>query len=214
MKFGGGKDPLDIEIVGVVKDSRHMDVKETPKAFVYIPYTQEESAGELTYYVRTSQDPVVLAGIVRQTVQDLDASLPVYDERSFTEQIDRQLSKDRLVAVLAALFGGLAALLAAIGIYGLLAYTVTQRTREIGVRMALGASTQRVGYMILREVAQLVAIGILIGLPLAYGLGKLINSLLFGVKVFELLGLRSCVTYSRNCRAGGFINPGASGDAR
>ncbi len=189
MKFGGGKDPLDIEIVGVVKDSLHMDVKEKPKAFVYIPYAQEGSAGELTYYVRTSQDPEVLAGIVRQTVQDLDASLPVYDERSFTEQIGRQLSKDRLVAVLATLFGGLAALLAAIGIYGLLAYTVTQRTREIGVRMALGASTQRVGNMILREVAQLVAIGILIGLPLAYGLGKLINSLLFGVKVFELLGL-------------------------
>jgi predicted permease len=189
MKFGGGKDPLDIEIVGVVKDSRHMDVKEKPKAFVYIPYTQEETAGELTYYVRTSQDPVVLAGIVRRTVQDLDASLPVYDERSFTEQIDRQLSKDRLVAVLAALFGGLAALLAAIGIYGLLAYTVTQRTREIGVRMALGASTQRVGNMILGEVAQLVGIGILTGLPLAYGLGRLINSLLYGVKVFELLGL-------------------------
>ncbi|MGA2419913.1 MAG: ABC transporter permease [Candidatus Acidiferrum sp.] len=189
MKFGGGKDPLDIEIVGVVKDSRHMDVKEKPKAFVYIPYTQEEAAGELTYYVRTSQDPAVLAGVVRKTVQDLDASLPVYDERSFTEQIDRQLSKDRLVAVLAALFGGLAALLAAIGIYGLLAYTVTQRTREIGVRIALGASTQRVGNMILGEVAQLVGIGILIGLPLAYGLGRLINSLLYGVKVFELLGV-------------------------
>ena len=189
MKFGGGTDPLDIEIVGVVKDSRHMDVKENPKTFVYIPYTQEETAGELTYYVRTSQDPIVLAGIVRKTVQDLDASLPVYDERSFTEQIDRQLSKDRLVAALATLFGGLAALLAAIGIYGLLAYTVTQRTREIGVRMALGASTQRVGNMILGEVARLVTVGVVIGLPLAYGLGRLINSLLYGVKVFELLGV-------------------------
>jgi len=206
MKFGGGNDPLDIEIVGVVKDSRHMDVKEKPKAFVYIPYTQEETAGELTYYVRTSQDPVVLAGIVRQTVQGLDASLPVYDERSFTEQIDRQLSKDRLVAVLAALFGGLAALLAAIGIYGLLAYTVTQRTREIGVRMALGASTQRVGNMILGEVAQLVGIGILIGLPLAYGLGRLINSLLYGVKVFELLGvLIALITLGIVALAAGFI---------
>ena len=206
MKFGGGNDPLDIEIVGVVKDSRHMDVKEKPKAFVYIPYTQEETAGELTYYVRTSQDPVVLAGIVRQTVQGLDASLPVYDERSFSEQIDRQLSKDRLVAVLAALFGGLAALLAAIGIYGLLAYTVTQRTREIGVRMALGASTQRVGNMILGEVAQLVGIGILIGLPLAYGLGRLINSLLYGVKVFELLGvLIALITLGIVALAAGFI---------
>ncbi len=189
MKFGGGKDPLDTEIVGVVRDSHHMDVKEEPKAFVYIPYTQEETAGELTYYVRTSQDPVALAAEVRRTVQDLDASLPIYDERTFEEQINRQLSKDRLVAVLAALFGALAALLAAIGIYGLLAYTVTQRTREIGVRMALGAGPRRVGNMILGEVAKLVGIGILIGLPLAYGLGKVVDSLLYGVKAFEALGV-------------------------
>lgn len=206
MKFGGGKDPLDIEIVGVVKDSRHMDVKEKPKAFVYTPYTQEERAGELTYYVRTSQDPVVLAGIVRKTVQDLDASLPVYDERSFTEQIDRQLSKDRLVAVLAALFGGLAALLAAIGIYGLLAYTVTQRTREFGVRMALGAGPKRVGNMILLEVAQLVGIGILIGLPMAYGLGKVVDSLLFGVKAFEAPGVAvALLTLAIVALAAGYI---------
>ncbi len=110
MKFGAGTDPLDMEIVGVVKDSHHLDVKEHPKSFVYIPYTQEETAGELTYYVRTSQDPVSLAAAVRKTVQDLDASLPIYDERTFTEQINRQLSQDRLVAILAALFGGLAAL--------------------------------------------------------------------------------------------------------
>jgi putative ABC transport system permease protein len=189
MKFGGNKEPLDIEIVGIVRDSHHLDVKEKPGAFVYIPYDQEKTVGGLTYYVRTSQDPTALATAIRKTVKDLDASLPVYRERTFEEQIDLQLSGDRLVALLATMFGSLAALLAAIGIYGLLAYTVTQRTREIGVRMALGASTQRVGNMILREVAQLVAIGILIGLPLAYGLGKLINSLLFGVKVFELLGL-------------------------
>jgi putative ABC transport system permease protein len=206
MKFGGGKDPLDIEIVGVVKDSHHMDVKEKPKAFVYIPYTQEETAGELTYYVRTSQDPVVLATEVRKTVQDLDASLPIYDERTFEEQINRQLSKDRLVAALAAMFGALAALLAAIGIYGLLAYTVTQRTREIGVRMALGAGPQRVGNMILGEVARLVGIGILIGLPLAYGLGKVVDSLLYGVKAFEVLGVGvALLTLAIVALAAGFI---------
>ena len=87
------------------------------------------------------------------------------------------------------MFGGLAALLAAIGIYGLLAYSVTQRTREIGVRMALGAAPQVVGKMILGEVAQLVAIGVLIGLPLAYGLGKVVDSLLYGVKIFEIVGV-------------------------
>jgi putative ABC transport system permease protein len=189
MKFGGGKGPLDIEIVGVVRDSHHSEVKEKPREFVYVPYSQEQSIGHLTYYVRTSQDPATLAGAIRKTVEDLDGSMPIYEEHTFVEQIDRQLSSDRLVAVLATMFGGLAALLAAIGIYGLLAYTVTQRTREIGVRLALGASAQRVERMILREVAQLVGIGILIGLPLAYGLGKLMNSLLYGVQVFELLGV-------------------------
>jgi ABC-type antimicrobial peptide transport system permease subunit len=131
----------------------------------------------------------LLASAVRRTVQDLDASLPIYDERTFAEQIDRQLSNDRLVATLATMFGALAALLAAIGIYGLLAYAVTQRTREIGVRMALGAGPQVVGKMILSEVARLVGIGILIGLPLAFGLGKVVDSLLFGVKIFEVVGV-------------------------
>jgi putative ABC transport system permease protein len=189
MKFGGGKGPLDMEIVGVVRDSHHSDVKAKPREFVYVPYSQEKTIGHLTYYVRTAQDPLTLAGAIRKTVEDLDASMPIYQEHTFVEQIDRQLSSDRLVAVLATLFGALAALLAAIGIYGLLAYTVTQRTREIGVRMALGASAQNVGRMILGEVAQLVGIGVLLGLPLAYGLGKLMNSLLYGVQVFELMGV-------------------------
>jgi predicted permease len=189
MKFGHDSTPPDMEIVGVVRDSHHSNVKEIPKEFVYAPYSQEKTIGHLTYYVRTSQDPVLLASAVRRTVQDLDASLPIYDERTFAEQIDRQLSNDRLVATLATMFGALAALLAAIGIYGLLAYAVTQRTREIGVRMALGAGPQVVGKMILSEVARLVGIGILIGLPLAFGLGKVVDSLLFGVKIFEVVGV-------------------------
>jgi putative ABC transport system permease protein len=206
MKFGGGKDPLNMEIVGIVRDSRHMDVKEKPKAFVYVPYSQEKNIGRLTYYVRTSQDPAALAGAIRKSVEQLDASMPIYQERTFVEQIDRQLSKDRLVAILAAMFGGLAALLAAIGIYGLLAYTVTQRTREIAVRMALGASAQNVGKMILGEVAWLVGIGILIGLPLAYGLGRLMNSLLYGVRVFELTGVAiALLTLGIVASAAGYI---------
>jgi putative ABC transport system permease protein len=206
LKFGGGKDPLNIEIVGIVRDSHHMDVKEKPKAFVYIPYAQEETVDRLTYYVRTSQDPATLAATIRQTVQELDPSLPIFNERTFAEQIDRQLSRDRLVAVLAAMFGGLAALLAAIGIYGLLAYTVTQRTREIGVRMALGAGPQRVGNMILAEVAKLVGIGILFGLPLSYGLGKIVNSMLFGVRTFEAVAIAAALlTLGIVALAAGFI---------
>ena len=189
MKFGDGSDPLDMEIVAVVKNSRHTEVKEQDVPFVYIPYTQEKNVGALTYYLRTSLDPTALTATVRNVVGQSDASLPVDDLRSFEEQIDRQLAADRLIATLAEIFGVLAALLAAIGIYGLLAYTVTQRTREIGVRMALGADTQRVGGMILKDVASLMGIGILLGLPLAYGLGRLINSMLYGAKAFEPLSV-------------------------
>jgi predicted permease len=184
MKFGGGSDPLDKEIVGIVQDSHHSSIDEKPKAFVYVPYPQEKGVTSLTYYVRTAGDPVALASSVRQAIGELDASLPIYDVRSFDEQIELQLSSSRLVALLALIFGSLAALLAAMGIYGLLAYTVTQRTREIGVRMALGAEPKRVGWMILSDVARLTGIGILIGIPLAYVLGKLINSMLYGVQAF------------------------------
>jgi putative ABC transport system permease protein len=139
--------------------------------------------------VRSSEDPAALARSIRTIVKGLDASLPIFDERTLSEQIERQLSSERLVALLAMIFGALAALLAAIGIYGLLAYTVAQRTREIGVRMALGAEPQRVGQMILGDVARLVGVGILVGLPLAYGLGQVVNAQLYGVKAFGFAGV-------------------------
>jgi predicted permease len=193
MKFGGPSRPLDMEIVAIVKDSHHSGVKEEPKPFVYIPYAQEENIGALTYYVRTTQDPTALATAVRSVVSELDSSLPIDGVRSFQDQINRQLASDWLIASLAEIFGALAALLAAIGIYGLLAYAVTQRTREIGVRMALGADTGKVAQMILNDVSRLVGIGVLLGLPLAYGLSRLVNSMLYGVKAFEFLTVGSAL---------------------
>jgi putative ABC transport system permease protein len=162
-------------------------VKEDAKPFVYIPYAQEQNVSGLTYYVRTSQDPASLAATVRDVVRELDAGLPVNNVRSFDQQIGRQMASDRLIASLAEIFGALAALLAAIGIYGLLAYSVTQRTREIGVRMALGADRSQVWRMILTDVSRLLAVGVLAGLPLTYGLSKLINSMLYGVKGFQFV---------------------------
>jgi predicted permease len=204
--FGHGQGPLDMEIVGVVRNSHHSSVREEVRDFVYIPYCQEPVIGSLTYYVRTSQDPGLLASAVRKTVADLDPTLPIYEERTFVEQINRGISSERLIATLATLFGALAALLAAIGIYGLLAYSVTQRTREIGVRMALGANPQVVGKMILGEVGQLAAIGVLIGLPLAFGLGKIVDSLLYGVKIFEIGGvLIALLTLGLVALAAGYI---------
>jgi putative ABC transport system permease protein len=189
IRFGRGSQPPDIEIIGVVKDSHHSGVKEEPKPFVYQPYAQTKELGGLHYYVRTAQEPSVLAGAVRQAVSEMDSSLPVFDVRSFEQQIETRLSGDQLVALLATIFGALAALLSAMGIYGLLAYTVTQRTREIGVRMALGAEPQRIGIMIGKEVSVLIGLGILLGLPLAYALGRFVASMLYQVRVFEALSV-------------------------
>jgi len=189
MKFGAGSDPLNMQIVGVVKDSHHLGVKEEPAPFVYIPYMQEKNVGELTFYLRTSQEPAALVAAVRKVVADLDPSLPIGSVRSFDEQINRQLANDWLIAALAEIFAALAALLAAIGIYGLLAYAVNQRTRDIGIRMALGARPVQVGRMILSDVARLVGIGISFGLPLAYLSGRLISSMLYGVKPFDVSGV-------------------------
>jgi putative ABC transport system permease protein len=189
MKFGSGSDPLNIQIIGVVRDSHHSNVREKPRPFLYVPYRQETSIRSLTYYVRTLLDPLASTTAVRQVVGELDASLPIFDVRSFEEQIDQQIAGEKLVAVLSAAFGALAALLAALGIYALLAYTVTQRTREIGVRMALGAEPKRVGWMLFGEVARLLGIGVLIGLPLAYGASKLVSSLLFEAQAFGFAGV-------------------------
>jgi predicted permease len=184
LRFGGGAVPLDTEIVGVVRDSHHESIQEDPYPFVYMPYRQRQSLGSLTFYLRTATDPASLSNSVRSTIVQLDPNLPIYDVRSFAEQIDQQLSSSRLLAVLALAFGLLAALLAAMGVYALLAYTVSQRTREIGVRMALGAEPQRIAFMVLSDVARLAATGMFLGLPLAYAAGRILDSQLFGVRSF------------------------------
>jgi len=186
MKFGSGSSPLNIEIIGVVKDSKHQGVKEEVRPFVYMPYTQDPTVGRITYYIRTQQDPAAIAAAICSTVAQLDANLPVVGLRSLELQIEMSISGDRLLAFLTVAFGILAALLAAMGIYGLLAYTVTQRTREIGVRMALGAEPRHVRRMILGDVTRLAGIGIVAGLPLAYGISRLTNSLLYNVKSFDV----------------------------
>jgi predicted permease len=194
MKFGGNSGPLNMEIVGVVKKSHHSGVKEEIQPFVYIPYSQEKNVGALTFYVRTAQDPLTIAAAVRRAVSELDASLPVGDFRTFERQIDRQFAPDRLIATLAAIFGALATALAAIGIYGLLAYTVTQRTREIGIRMALGADGKLIVALLLKDVAVLIAVGVVLGLPVSYALGRLIDSLLYSAKAFEALGIAGALS--------------------
>ncbi|HEY6388910.1 MAG TPA: ABC transporter permease [Candidatus Acidoferrum sp.] len=180
--FGAGDKVVpDIEIVGVVKDVKQEHVSTAIQPYVYIPYAQRQKITGMTFYVRSERDPLLLASSLQDTVRQLDANLPVYDLKTMQRVVEEDLFSARMVAVLSACFAGLAALLAALGIYGVLAYVVVQRTREIGIRMALGAVAGQVRLLIVKEVGSMVLIGVGVGLPLAYGLARFSESLLYGV---------------------------------
>jgi predicted permease len=186
--FGGGdKVKPDIQIVGVVKDSKHSSVREKSRPFIYVPYGQRTSIGNITFYVKTRQAAGVMATTLRSEVQRLDANLPIYNLETLEQQIDESLFADKFLTTLSLSFALLAALLAVVGLYGVMAYTVTRRTREIGIRMALGATRGNVSWLILREVVVLALIGLVAGLPAAYGLGRVTESLLFGVNASDPL---------------------------
>ena len=181
--FGAGdRVRPDIEIVGVVKDSKHATVRDKVGPFVYLPYSHLNSLGRITFYLKTRQEIGTMSTALRSEVQNLDASLPVFDLKTLERQIDESLFADKFLTFLSMCFALLAALLASLGLYGVMAYTVTRRTREIGIRMALGATRPVVSWLILREVVLLALIGLVVGLPAAYALGRLTESLLFGVK--------------------------------
>src|ERR1700722_9431124 len=181
--FSEGKDvKLDTEIVGIVKDSKNTDVKTAARPFVFVPYSQSEHLGNATFYVRTNQNPEALTTTVRNLIAGFDGNLPVYGVKTLTAQVDEIMFTDRLVTVFSLCLGLLASLLAAVGLYGVMAYVVARRTREIGIRMALGATQQNVAWMILREIIGMLAVGLGIGLIAAYGIGRVVESQLFGVK--------------------------------
>ena len=178
---GNGVHP-DIEIVGVVKDSKNTDLRQEIRPLIYIPYSQDKHFGRATFYVRTNLEPTALGSTLRKTVQSADANLPVFAMKTLDQQVDEIAFSERLLTFFSLCLGLLAALLAAIGLYGVMAYMVAQRTREIGIRMALGATQKNVAWLVLREIVRISAAGLGIGLVAAFGLGKLIESQLFGVK--------------------------------
>ena len=171
----------DIEIVGVAKDVRSLTLRNRAPRFIYIPYAQDESVTQLTYYVRAAQANPSTATAIRQAVQRIDANLPIFDMKLMQVQVDESLFVERMVALLSIAFGALATLLAAIGLYGVMSYAVTRRTREIGIRMALGAESNRVLWLVLKEVAVMTAIGVAGGLVIALLITRQVQAQLFGL---------------------------------
>jgi predicted permease len=181
--LGGGKSVQpDIEIVGVVKNVQEDHVRSPHHSYFYLPNSQAGGLFAMTFYVRTQQDPLRAANDLRAAVKEQDANLPIYELKTVSRIVDEDLFAERMVAGLSTMFGGLAAILSALGIYGVLAYLVLQRTREIGIRMALGAESSDVRALVYREVGLMVAAGAVVGLPAAYGLAHYTESMLFGVK--------------------------------
>ncbi len=182
----GGKTAPQIEIVGVVADAKYSEVKDAPPPQFFVPYRQGEVMGFLNFYVRTTLEPEQVLPTITRVVAGLDPNLPVEDLRTMEQQVRENVFLDRLMTVLSVSFAALATLLAAVGLYGVLAYTVAQRTREIGLRMALGAAPERVRRMILSQMAIMTAVGGTAGLALAAFAGRAAESLLFGLKGYDL----------------------------
>ena len=194
--IGFGNEPgalADMEIIGVVKDFKYLGVREQITRQALIPYLALPFMLNMTSYVRTSMPAERAFSLIRRTVASLDPSLPVYDMRTLEDTIDASLLNERLVASLSAMFGGLATLLAMIGLYGVMAYTVEQRTREIGIRVALGAQRGNVVWLVMREVMVMVAAGFGIGLPSAWFASKLVASLLYGIQPFDPLSIVAAI---------------------
>jgi predicted permease len=190
--IGMGIDPgtkTDIEIVGVAGDTKYESMRDEIPEEVYIPSAQRNFADGGTIYVRAPGDPTLLFNTLRNVVRSVDANVPVHNMRTLTHQMEISLLTERLLATLSTVFGGLATLLAALGLYGVMAFMVTRRTREIGIRMALGAGQGNVTWMVLRETLTLAAIGVAIGLAGAAAVTRLIESQLFGVQATDLLSM-------------------------
>ncbi|HKF51673.1 MAG TPA: ABC transporter permease [Candidatus Acidoferrales bacterium] len=200
-KFFGGRNPIgmhiahgagssvhpNMEIVGVVADSKWDGPRANIVPFMYQPYTQDAELGTLVFYVRTERDPAQMAATLRETMQRLDANLPINNMRTLTQQISDEMFNDKLVAVLSISVAALAALLAALGLYGVLAYVVARRTREIGIRIALGGQRGDILKMVLGQGAWLTAIGAAIGIVAALAATRLATSMLYGVSAYDPL---------------------------
>jgi predicted permease len=189
-RFGYARDkPADIEIVGVVKDGKYSSLRNEKNTLVYIPYLQGEQLGEICAHIRTAAPPESVMPALRAEMGKIDSNLAIWSLRTMESQVNESLFAERLIAILCACFGALATLLASVGLYGVMAFSVARRTREIGIRMALGAGRRRVVGMVLKEVGWMCLIGIGLGVPLSIALSRYLISQLYGVTPTDSLTL-------------------------
>jgi predicted permease len=179
-----------MEIVGVVKDARYGHLRRDPPPTFYVPYTQyPDHLGAMHFEVRTVGNPKMWLGSVTDAVRSLDKEIPIFDAKTQTEEIDEAVFQERIVARLTSLFGVLALLLACLGLYGLMSYSVARKSNEIGIRLALGAQQARILRWVLIEALGLVLFGLALGVPVALGATRLISSRLYGLKPNDALTL-------------------------
>ena len=181
-----GNQQLDTQIVGLVQDAKYSKVRDPVPPLYITPYRQDDRVGQNTFYVRTSIEAEQFLPNVHKVVAALDPNLPVENLRTMPQQVRDNVFLDRMISTLSAGFASLATILAAVGLYGVLAYTVAQRTREIGLRMALGAAPGRVRAMVLKQVAVMTIIGGIVGLTGAIGIGRLAESQLYQMKGHDI----------------------------
>jgi putative ABC transport system permease protein len=180
-------------IVGVARDTRHTNLRDPSLPTIFTPLGQRDAPGYLQLYLRTATPPEQMFGTVRGAMRSIDAGLTVADLRTMDEQVERSISNERMIEVLALAFGILATLLAGVGLYGVLSYTTMQRTREIGIRMALGSSRLAVSALVVKEMVRLGVIGVVVAVPCAILLGRALRSQLFGVSAADPLTLAGVV---------------------
>ncbi|MDB4874528.1 MAG: permease [Gemmatimonadetes bacterium] len=181
----GGNDSLNLQIVGLIKDAKYSQVKqEIPPMFV-VPYRQDTTVGSMSFYVKAAGDPTQVLRAIPGVVHSLDPNLPVENLKTLPQQVKDNVFMDRMISTLSAAFAALATLLAAVGLYGVLAYSVAQRTREIGVRMALGADARTVRGMVMKQVGMMTIVGCVIGIIAALALGRGAKSLLYNLQGYD-----------------------------
>jgi predicted permease len=187
------QDSLNIRIVGLVQDAKYSSVKDTVPPLYFRPWRQDARAGSLAFYVKTSLPPEEILRSIPPIIKRLDPALPVEELKTMPQQIRENIFLDRMISILSAAFAVLATLLAGVGLYGVLAYSVAQRTREIGVRMALGASGGKVRALVMRQIGVMLIAGGIVGIAAALGLGRAAQSLLFGLQGHDPLVFAAAV---------------------